>query len=95
MMLSERQRLQLQLAIAVLRPSIEAMIEATGKQLDDVKAQMVSHVQDHYAELDKLLRSASGIGSLGERRPDCRIARARQAQPPRDRSPGRRGTDGQ
>jgi len=62
MMLSERQRLQL--AIAVVRPSIEAMIEAIRKQLDDVEAQMVSHVQTHYAELDKLLRSASGIGPV-------------------------------
>lgn len=62
MMLSERQRLQL--AIAVIRPSIEAMIEAIRKQLDDVEAQMVNHVQTHYAELDKLLRSASGIGPV-------------------------------
>lgn len=62
MMLSERQRLQL--AMAVVRPSIEAMIEAIRKQLDDVEAQMVSHVQAHYAELDKLLRSASGIGPV-------------------------------
>jgi transposase len=62
MMLSERQRLQL--AIAIVRPSIEAMIEAIRKQLDDVEAQMVSHVQAHYAELDKLLRSASGIGPV-------------------------------
>lgn len=62
MMLSERQRLQL--AIAVVRPSIEAMIEAIRKQLDDVEAQMVSHVKEHYAELDKLLRSASGIGPV-------------------------------
>lgn len=62
MMLSERQRLQL--AIAVVRPSIEAMIEAIRKQLDDVETQMVSHVQAHYAELDKLLRSASGIGPV-------------------------------
>jgi len=62
MMLSERQRLQL--AIAVVRPSIEAMIEAIRKQLDEVEAQMVGHVQAHYAELDKLLRSASGIGPV-------------------------------
>ena len=62
MMLSERQRLQL--AIAVVRSSIEAMIEAIRKQLDDVEAQMVSHVQANYAELDKLLRSASGIGPV-------------------------------
>jgi transposase len=62
MMLSERQRLQL--AITIVRPSIEAMIEAIRKQLDDVEAQMVGHVQAHYAELDKLLRSASGIGPV-------------------------------
>ncbi|WOI48181.1 IS110 family transposase [Acidovorax sp. BLS4] len=62
MMLSERQRLQL--AIAVVRPSIQAMIEAIRIQLDDVEAQMVGHVQTHYAELDKLLRSASGIGAV-------------------------------
>ena len=62
MLLSERQRLQL--AIAVVRPSIEAMIEALRKQLDDVEAKMVSHVQAHYVELDKLLRSASGIGPV-------------------------------
>lgn len=62
MMLSERQRLQL--AVAVVRPSIEAMIEAIRKQLDDVEAQMVCHVQAHHAELDKLLRSASGIGPV-------------------------------
>jgi transposase len=60
MLLSERRRLQL--AIAVVRPSIEAMIEAIRKPLDDVEAQMVGHVQAHYAELDKLLRSASAIG---------------------------------
>lgn len=62
MMLSERQRLQL--AIAIVRPSIEAMIEAIRNQLDDVEAQMVSHVQAHYAELDKLLRSACGVGPV-------------------------------
>ena len=62
MLLSERQRLQL--AIAVVRPSIEAMIEAIRKQLDEVEAQMVGHVQTHYAELDRLLRSASGIGPV-------------------------------
>lgn len=62
MLLGERQRLQL--AIAVVRPSIEAMIEAIRKQLDEVEAQMVVQVQTHYAELDKLLRSASGIGPV-------------------------------
>jgi transposase len=62
MMLSERQRLQL--AMAIVRPSVEAMIETIRKQLDDLDAQMVGHVQAHYAALDKLLRSASGIGPV-------------------------------
>jgi transposase len=62
MLLSERQRLQL--AIPVVRPSIEAMIEAIRKQLDEVEVQMVTHVHEHYAALDKLLRSASGIGPV-------------------------------
>jgi hypothetical protein len=62
MLLSERQRLQL--AIAVVRPSIEAMIEAIRKPLDDVEAQRAGHVQAHYTALDKLLRSASAIGPV-------------------------------
>jgi transposase len=59
---AERQRLQL--AIAKVRPSVEAMIKAIRAQLDDVEAQMVGHVKEHYEELDKLLRSASGIGPV-------------------------------
>ena len=47
-----------------VRPSIEAMIEAIRAQLDDVEAQMAGHVQEHFAELDQLLRSASGIGPV-------------------------------
>jgi transposase len=62
MLLSERQRLQL--AIPVVRPSLEAMIEAIRKQLDEVEAQMVIHVHEHYAALEQLLRSASGIGPV-------------------------------
>ncbi|KIX46204.1 transposase [Burkholderia pseudomallei] len=62
MLLSERQRLQL--AIPVVRPSIEAMIDAIREQLDDVDAQMVTHVREHYSALDELLRSASGIGPV-------------------------------
>jgi transposase len=59
---AERQRLQL--AIPKVRPSIEAMIVAIRAQLDEVELQMVSHVKEHYEELDKLLRSASGIGPV-------------------------------
>jgi transposase len=62
MLLSERQRLQL--AMAKVRPSIEAMITAIRAQLDDVEAQMVAHVREHFAELDALLRTARGIGPI-------------------------------
>ena len=62
MLLGERQRLPL--AMALVRPSIEAMITAIRAQLDDVEAQMVTHVRQHFAELDGLLQSASGIGPV-------------------------------
>jgi transposase len=62
MLLGERQRLPL--AMALVRPSIEAMIAAIRAQLDDVEAQMVAHVHEHFAELDQLLQSASGIGPV-------------------------------
>ena len=62
MLLSERQRLQL--AIPMVRPSIEAMIQAIRAQLDDVEAQMTGHVRTHFAAIDSLLRSVSGIGPI-------------------------------
>jgi transposase len=62
MMLSERQRIQL--AVPKVRPSIEAMIEAIKAQLDEVEADMVDHVQQHFGKLDVLLRSTKGIGPV-------------------------------
>ena len=62
MLLSERQRMRL--ARPVARISIEATIEFLRRQLDDVEAQMATHVQAHHAELDQLLRSAGGIGPI-------------------------------
>ena len=62
MMLGERQRLPL--AMAVVRPSIEALIGAIRAQLDDVEAQMAAHVREHFSELDRVLRSTSGIGPI-------------------------------
>lgn len=62
MMISERQRLQI--TPARLRPSIEAIVAAIKAQLDDIESQMVDHVREHFGELDKLLRSASGIGPI-------------------------------
>ena len=58
------ERLRLQLATAKVRPSIEALIEAIRAQLEDIDAQMQTHVQEHFAPLDQLLRSARGIGPI-------------------------------
>lgn len=62
MMHSERQRLQI--TPAGLHPSIEAIVAAIKSQLDDIEAQMVAHVREHFGELDGLLQSASGIGPV-------------------------------
>jgi len=62
MQLSERQRLRL--ARPVTRPSIEALLEAIGRQLDDVEAQMVAHVAEHHSQMAKLLQSVAGIGKV-------------------------------
>lgn len=62
MQLSERQRLRL--ARPVTRPSIEALLEAIARQLDDVEAEMARHVQQHHAQLAKLLQSVAGIGKV-------------------------------
>lgn len=62
MLLSERQRLQT--TPKGLHPSIEAIVAAIKVQLDDIEAQMVGHVREHFGELDRLLQSASGIGAV-------------------------------
>jgi transposase len=62
MQLSERQRLRL--ARPVTRPSIEALLEAIARQLDDVEAEMAQHVQRHHAQMAKLLQSVAGIGKI-------------------------------
>ena len=62
MLNSEHQRLQL--TPKKLHPSIEAIMAAINKQLDDLNAQMVGYVQEHYGELNQLLQSASGIGPV-------------------------------
>jgi transposase len=59
---AERQRLAM--ARAAVRQSIEAIITAIQHQLDQVEAEMQGHVQRHYGGLDRLLRSASGIGPV-------------------------------
>lgn len=62
MQLSERQRLRL--ARPVARPSIEAMIEAIRRQLDDVEAEMARHVEKHHARMAALLQGVAGIGKV-------------------------------
>ncbi|MDE2606314.1 MAG: IS110 family transposase [Burkholderiales bacterium] len=62
MQLAERQRLRL--ARAVARPSIEAMLQAIARQLDDVEAEMVAHVERHHGEAAKLLQQVKGIGKI-------------------------------
>ena len=62
MLIAERQRLQL--AVLMVRPSIEAMIQAIRAQLDDLEAQMIAHVGQHFAELDALLQSTRGIAPI-------------------------------
>lgn len=62
MQLSERQRLRL--ARPVSRPSIEAMLQAIARQLDDVESQMATHVAEHHAQMSKLLQSVAGIGKV-------------------------------
>jgi len=62
MMLSERQRLQI--TPKALHPSIEAIVAAIKAQLDEIEAQMVGHVREHFGEINRLLQSASGIGPV-------------------------------
>jgi transposase len=58
----ERQRLAF--ARPAVRGSVEALIEAIKKQLDDVDGDMARHVSSHFAELEQLLRSTRGIGPV-------------------------------
>jgi transposase len=60
MLIAERNRLALSHKAA--RRSIEAIIKALRRELDDVEAQMARHVRGHHADLEALLTSAKGIG---------------------------------
>jgi transposase len=62
MQVAERQRLQL--ARPVARASIEALLEAIAHQLDDVEVAMARQVEQHHAQMAKLLQSVSGIGKV-------------------------------
>lgn len=60
MLTAERNRLALSHKAA--RRSIETIIKALRKQLDELEAQMARHVRTHHADLEALLTSAQGIG---------------------------------
>ena len=62
MQLAERQRLRL--ARPVARPSIESLLEAIARQLDDLEAEMARHVEQHHAQMSRLLQSVAGIGRV-------------------------------
>jgi len=62
MLHSERQRLQI--TPRKLHASIEAIVAAIKAQLDEIEAQMVTHVREHFDTLDRLLQSAAGIGPV-------------------------------
>ena len=58
----EQQRLAL--ALPEVRASVRALIQAIRKQLRDVDRDLSGHVTRHFAALDRLLQSASGIGPV-------------------------------
>jgi transposase len=60
MLTAERQRLAMSHAVA--RKSIERIISAIRKQLEEIDAQLATHIERHHADLSALLRSASGVG---------------------------------
>jgi len=62
MQLAEGQRLRLPRPVA--RPSIEGLLAAIACPLDEVEAEMARHVEQHHAQVAKLLQSLAGIGRV-------------------------------
>ena len=58
----ERQRLAI--ARPAVRRSVQALIRAIQKQLDQVDGEMTRHLTTHFRELDQLLRTTSGVGPV-------------------------------
>lgn len=58
------ERNRLALALPEVRSSLQALIKAIQKQLRDVDRDLARHVTRHFAEVDQLLRSMSGIGPV-------------------------------
>jgi len=59
MLQAEEQRLAISHRVA--RKSIEKLIKAIRKQLDDTEAALAEHVERHHADLSALLQSADGV----------------------------------
>lgn len=60
----DAERKRLDLADAIVQPSIEAMAESIRLQLEDIDRQMRDEVGKHHRELDALLQSVVGIGPV-------------------------------
>ncbi len=63
--IAERNRLGL--APVVVKPSIEAMLEAIQKLLDENDTELQGQISTHFEELDQLLQSIPGIGPATSR----------------------------
>ena len=48
-------------------PGIEALLRTIARQLDEVEAEMVRHVEQHYVQSAWLLQSVAGIGRVAIR----------------------------
>ena len=60
MLAAERQRMAISHAAA--RKSIQMLMGAIRKQLEDIEAQLTAHIAHHHADVAALLRSVSGVG---------------------------------
>jgi transposase len=60
MLTAERQRMAISHAAA--RKSIQMLIGAIRKQLEDIEAQLATHIARHHADVAALLQSIDGVG---------------------------------
>lgn len=60
MLVAERNRLSI--GHRASRKSIEMIIKALKRQLDDIEGEMTRHIGEHHGDLSALLESAKGIG---------------------------------
>jgi transposase len=60
MLQAEQQRLETSHRVA--RKSIEKLISAIRKQLDDIETELAAHIERHHPDLSALLQSTDGVG---------------------------------